>query len=150
MPDRVISNTSPLFYLHRLRRLELLRELYQRIIVPDAVVDELKAGREQGEDVPEVAAYEWIDVRSVRVPEVVALITDLELGRLRLWPSALKNQAVWWFSTIVWPVKWPGCETSASPAQRGCFSKRSRRGISQRLHRYSIDCSNWTFGSARQ
>ena len=80
MPERVISNTSPLFYLHRLRCLELLRELYQRIVVPDAVVDELKAGREQGEDVPEVVAYEWIDVRSVRVPEVVALITDLGAG----------------------------------------------------------------------
>jgi predicted nucleic acid-binding protein len=44
MPDRVISNTSPLFYLHRLRRLDLLRDLYQRIMVPDAVVDERKAG----------------------------------------------------------------------------------------------------------
>jgi predicted nucleic acid-binding protein len=47
MPEHVISNTSPLFYLHRLRCLDLLRELYQRIIVPDAVADELKAGREQ-------------------------------------------------------------------------------------------------------
>ena len=80
MPEHVISNTSPLFYLHRLRYLDLLRELYQRIIVPDAVVDELQAGREQGEDVPEVAAYAWIDVRSVRIPEVVALITDLGAG----------------------------------------------------------------------
>jgi predicted nucleic acid-binding protein len=80
MPEHVISNTSPLFYLHRLRYLDLLRELYQRIIVPDAVVDELKAGREQGEDVPDVAAYAWIDVRSVRVPAVVTLITDLGAG----------------------------------------------------------------------
>ena len=70
MPEHVISNTSPLFYLHRLRYLDLLRELYQRIIVPDAVADELKAGREQGEDVPDVAAYAWIDARSMRVPAV--------------------------------------------------------------------------------
>jgi hypothetical protein len=29
MPDLVISNTSPLFYLHRLRHLDLLQKLYQ-------------------------------------------------------------------------------------------------------------------------
>jgi predicted nucleic acid-binding protein len=52
MPDLVISNTSPLFYLHRLRHLNLLQKLYQRIIVPEAVVDELNAGRDLGEDVP--------------------------------------------------------------------------------------------------
>jgi uncharacterized protein len=52
MPDLVISNTSPLFYLHRLRHLNLLQKLYQRIIVPEPVVDELNAGRDLGEDVP--------------------------------------------------------------------------------------------------
>ena len=52
MPERVISNTSPLFYLHRLRRLDLLQRLYQQVLVPEAVVDELNAGRDQGEDVP--------------------------------------------------------------------------------------------------
>jgi hypothetical protein len=30
MPEHVISNTSPLFYLHRLRQLDLLRELPKR------------------------------------------------------------------------------------------------------------------------
>jgi predicted nucleic acid-binding protein len=35
MPDLVISNSSPLFYLHRLRHLDLLQKLYQRIVVPD-------------------------------------------------------------------------------------------------------------------
>lgn len=51
MPEVVISNTSPIFYLHRLRLLGLLlQELYQKIIVPRAVVAELEAGRRQGED----------------------------------------------------------------------------------------------------
>ena len=51
MPEMVISNTSPLFYLYRLRHLDLLQKLYQRIIVPEAVVNELQAGRDQGEDI---------------------------------------------------------------------------------------------------
>jgi uncharacterized protein len=75
VPDLVISDTSPLFYLHRLRRLDLLQELYQRITVPQAVADELKAGGDQGEDVPNIREYEWLKVRSVRVPEVTTLIT---------------------------------------------------------------------------
>ena len=29
MPEVVISNTSPIFYLHRIRLLGLLQELYQ-------------------------------------------------------------------------------------------------------------------------
>jgi predicted nucleic acid-binding protein len=57
MPEVVISNTSPIFYLHRLRRLDLLQKLYQEIIVPKAVVAELEAGRRQGEDVPELDNY---------------------------------------------------------------------------------------------
>jgi predicted nucleic acid-binding protein len=60
MADLVISNTSPLFYLHRLGQLELLHKLYCRILVPEAVVEELKAGRDQGEDVPDIADHDWI------------------------------------------------------------------------------------------
>lgn len=44
MPDQVICDTSPLFYLHRLRHLSLLQKLYHRILVPEAVVAELHAG----------------------------------------------------------------------------------------------------------
>jgi predicted nucleic acid-binding protein len=84
MPELVISNTSPLFYLHRLRHLDLLQKLYQRVIVPEAVADELKAGRNQGEDDPDIADYNWIEVRAVRVPELVRLITDLGAGEAQV------------------------------------------------------------------
>jgi predicted nucleic acid-binding protein len=58
MPNLVISNTSPLFYLHRLGQLELLHKLYGRILVPEAVAEELKAGGDQGEDVPDIADHD--------------------------------------------------------------------------------------------
>jgi predicted nucleic acid-binding protein len=47
MLDLVICNTSPLFYLHGLQNLTLLEKLYTRIVVPEAVVKELEAGRRQ-------------------------------------------------------------------------------------------------------
>ncbi len=65
MPEVVISNTSPIFYLHRLRLLGLLQELYQKIIVPKAVVAELEVGRRQGEDVPEIHFHLSDNVRTL-------------------------------------------------------------------------------------
>ena len=62
MPE-VFANTTPLQYLHRLGRLEWLREFYGRIVVAGAVADELEAGRRLGVQVPEVAAYPWIEIR---------------------------------------------------------------------------------------
>ena len=91
MPELVISNTSPLFYLHRLRQLEVLQALYQQIIVPEAVRDELHVGRIQGEDTPELADYDWITIRSVQVPEVLTLITDLGAGEAQVLALALEE-----------------------------------------------------------
>ena len=86
----MISNTSPLVYLHRLRELDLLQTLYTRLLVPEAVVDELQAGRDQGEDVPEVTGYDWIEVRAVRMPAVVTLISDLGAGEAQVLALALE------------------------------------------------------------
>ena len=91
MPELVISNTSPLFYLHRLRHLDVLQALYQQIIVPEAVRDELHIGQLQGEDTPELAAYDWITIRSVQVPEVMTLITDLGAGEAQVLALALEE-----------------------------------------------------------
>ena len=66
MPE-VFANTTPLQYLHRLGRLDWLREFYGRIVVPAAVADELEAGCRLGARVPELAAFPWIEIR--RTPE---------------------------------------------------------------------------------
>lgn len=89
--DLVISNTSPLFYLYRLGQLDLLQKLYRRIHVPVAVVEELRVGREQGEEAPDVADYDWIEVCSVQAPEVVQLIADLGPGEAEVLILALEN-----------------------------------------------------------
>jgi hypothetical protein len=43
-----VSNTSPLIYLHLLRRLELLPLLFGKIVVPFQVEQELAQGRVRG------------------------------------------------------------------------------------------------------
>ena len=62
MPE-VISNTSPLQYLYQLGLLDLLPQSVGRITVPQAVVDELEAGRLLGHDLPEVSSLMWVTVR---------------------------------------------------------------------------------------
>jgi len=59
----VISNTSPLFYLHAIGQLDLLRELFGQIVTPPAVVAELAAGAAKGHDVPDIAELPWFEVR---------------------------------------------------------------------------------------
>ncbi len=89
MVQVVISNTTAIFYLHRLGRLDLLNKLYRNIIVPQAVEDELAQGRESGEDVPEVGSLDWIEIKSVRIPRIIKLITDLGPGEAEVLALAL-------------------------------------------------------------
>jgi hypothetical protein len=69
----VISDTGPLSYLHRLGKLELLRDLYGRILVPPAVVAELGVGHRLGKDLPDVASHPWIEVRAPAAADMTGL-----------------------------------------------------------------------------
>lgn len=80
MPEITIVNTSPIFYLHRLGLLEILNRLYGDITIPEAVRNELEKGYIQGEDVPELENYPWIQIMNVAMPEYLNLIADLGLG----------------------------------------------------------------------
>lgn len=39
----VVTNTSPLLYLHQLGNVEILGALYSEVLVPQGVIDELEA-----------------------------------------------------------------------------------------------------------
>jgi len=80
MPEMIIVNTSPIFYLHRLGLLEILNKLYGDITIPEAVRNELEKGYVQGEDVPQLENYPWIQIMNVDMPEYLSLIVDLGLG----------------------------------------------------------------------
>lgn len=67
MPE-VVSNTSPLQYLYQLGLLDLLRQLVGRVTVPEAVVEELEAGRALGLDLPDITSLGWVIVRTPASP----------------------------------------------------------------------------------
>lgn len=92
MPDVVIVNTSPLFYLHRLGCLNILEKLYGEIVIPGAVVDELNEGKKVGEDVPEITNYKWIKVKDVTIPAFIKIISDLGQGEAEILALACEEK----------------------------------------------------------
>jgi hypothetical protein len=90
MPEPVIANTSPLFYLHRLGLLEILPKLYGSIMIPEAVARELEKGASQGEDTPRLRSYSWIEIVRIETPEYLKLVVDLGAGESEVLALATK------------------------------------------------------------
>lgn len=72
---RVVSNTTPIISLLKIGKLNLLKELYCRIIIPYAVYKELERGKNKAYYL-NLAALDWIDIRKIERPE---LKTDIHL-----------------------------------------------------------------------
>lgn len=62
----IISNTTPINYLVLIDQIDVLRYLYARIIIPQAVLGELQDEGTPGKVKAWVASHpEWLDVRAV-------------------------------------------------------------------------------------
>jgi len=80
----MVTNTSPLQYLHQIGMLPLLPRLAPRILVPPAVVEELEAGTARGIDLPRLAELPWIEQRPPSSASVLPLVTDLGPGETQV------------------------------------------------------------------
>jgi predicted nucleic acid-binding protein len=77
----VVSDTSPISNLFVIGRLDLLREIYQQIIVPQAVYDELMKLKSFGYDIQEIDKLGWIIIRKpVNAQQVLLLRMNLDAG----------------------------------------------------------------------
>lgn len=77
----VVSNTSPIINLAAIGHLELLQALYENIIVPDAVYDEIvvKGRGQAGAD--DIRNSDWIHRQSLKNPVLAqALLAELDDG----------------------------------------------------------------------
>jgi predicted nucleic acid-binding protein len=92
MPERItISNTSPLLYLHLVKKLDLLRRLYGTVLFPPAVEAELGAGAERGVDVPRLSLYPWLSKAPLASDASIPLVTDLGRGEAEAIALGLEN-----------------------------------------------------------
>lgn len=90
MPQ-AISNTSPLFYLHRIHVLDWLPRLFDEIWTPKAVILELQEGSRRGFDVPHIDDYSWLKVVNPRYIPSEWLALDLGAGELGAMSLALEH-----------------------------------------------------------
>lgn len=90
MPE-VISNTSPLQYLHQLDLLHLLPALVGKIVVAPAVQEELAAGQSLGISLPDLETLDWVTIRRPVSRTAAPLIYDLGSGEAETLMLALES-----------------------------------------------------------
>ena len=90
MPE-IISDTSPLQYLFQANLLDLLQKLYGQITIPEAVLDEITAGRTLGIRLPDLTEIPWVLVRQVRHPVSRPVAPDLGAGERAVLALAIET-----------------------------------------------------------
>ena len=88
---KAISNTSPLLYLYRIGAINWLPELFDEVWIPEAVKNELLAGRSKGYDVPNPDDYPWLSVVNPKSMPSEWLALDLGVGEIAAMALALEN-----------------------------------------------------------
>ncbi|NEP46972.1 MAG: DUF3368 domain-containing protein, partial [Okeania sp. SIO2H7] len=77
----VVSNTTPLSELAKVGKMYLLRDIFERVVIPVEVYNEVTTGKHPA--VQQVQSANWIEVRVVSNPEEVVRLqmeTGLDLG----------------------------------------------------------------------
>ncbi|CAG0928861.1 hypothetical protein TFLX_01106 [Thermoflexales bacterium] len=76
----IVSDTSPLINLAAVGQLDLLRQLYDRVIIPQAIYDEIVIAGAGQPGAAEVKTASWIETRRVQ-NQALADVLKLELDR---------------------------------------------------------------------
>lgn len=92
MPDRaVVVNTTPLIALAAASCLEALPLLYQSIIVPFEVAEEIRAGGQQRLGAPELASAPWLEIQTRNMGIPTYLSNALDRGEASVIATALER-----------------------------------------------------------
>ena len=90
----VVSNTSPIINLAAIGQIDLLRRLYSRVIIPQAVYDEIISAGAGQPGVEEVRSAEWIETRRATDRIVIAALqTELDDGEAEAIALAIELNA---------------------------------------------------------
>jgi hypothetical protein len=77
----IVSNTSPLINLAHIGQLNLLQQLYEQVVIPPAVYDEIVVAGAGQPGATEVESYNWIQVKQVTHQQMVtSLQFDVDRG----------------------------------------------------------------------
>jgi predicted nucleic acid-binding protein len=76
---KIVSNTTPILSLLKIGKFSLLKELYEKVIVPTAVYVEIENGKEKPyyQDLTQI---DWIEIQEIRNLDSKAYFLDLGWG----------------------------------------------------------------------
>jgi uncharacterized protein len=86
----VISNTTPMQYLHQAGLLTILPALVGPVLIPPAVDAELAVGRSLGLDLPDPAQLGWLTIRTPTRASSISLPLGLDAGEAEVLALALE------------------------------------------------------------
>ncbi len=90
----VVSNTSPIVNLARIKQVDLLKQLYGKIIIPQAVYDEIVVAGSGQPGVEQVQARQWIETRQLTTRTLASSLTiELDPGEAEAIALALELKA---------------------------------------------------------
>jgi len=78
MPD-IVSNTTPIISLLKIDKLNLLKELYSKIHIPNAVFEEVEAGRHK-DYYTDLSKISWIKISNIKDKNSIKYFLDLDAG----------------------------------------------------------------------
>jgi len=93
-----VSNTSPILNLAIVGRLSLLREQFREILIPTAVLEELRVGEDLpgSQDVLDAIEEGWLKVEDVKDRNLVQVLQrDLDRGEAEAIALSLNVKAEW-------------------------------------------------------
>ena len=76
---KVISNTTPIISLLKIDKLEIFKDLYGEIIIPEEVFNEIEAGKHK-EFYKDLTKIKWIKIKKIKDNDALSYFLDLDKG----------------------------------------------------------------------
>jgi predicted nucleic acid-binding protein len=76
---KVVSNTTPIISLLKIGKLEILKELYREILIPNEVFLEIEAGKGKNY-YANLMEVDWIKIDQIQSRQSIAYFLDLDKG----------------------------------------------------------------------
>ena len=76
---KVVSNTTPIISLLKIGKLQILKDLYGEILIPQEVFNEIEAGKNK-EFYTDLSKIEWIKIEKINNEKSLSYFLDLDKG----------------------------------------------------------------------
>jgi|688.fasta_scaffold113835_6 predicted nucleic acid-binding protein len=89
---KVVSNTTPIISLMKIGKLEILKDLYEEIYIPQEVYNEIEAGKHKNYYL-NLLEFKWIKIEQIQDRKSIAYFLDLDKGEAEAIILATETEA---------------------------------------------------------